>query len=123
MATDAFPPDLAAAQLALHQVCAELSAVLARLPLYAVPTRAWTDSSGHRHPASPGWSEEALATVDALWDRQQELGAFIGGHPAWDSFRGPALIDARTASKHLREATDAVPVPGAGPRAGTAAAA
>lgn len=81
--THDFPEDLAKAQLALHRARTELAALYARLPPHAVPTPAWTDRRGVRRPASPGWSGDQTAVVDALWERQRELAAFIHGHPFW----------------------------------------
>jgi hypothetical protein len=101
-----FPSDLLAGQEELHQVRAELSALLKRLPWSVAPLDAFSDDNGWRkveRPASPGWSEDEQAEVEKLRRREHELAIFISGHRYWSALAGPERVDARTKLKHARE--------------------
>ncbi|KMS73438.1 hypothetical protein ACM01_18265 [Streptomyces viridochromogenes] len=102
-----FPSDLLAGQEELHQVRAELSALLKRLPWSVVPLDAFSDDNGWRkveRPASPGWTEDEQAEVEKLRQREHELAVFISGHRFWSELAGAERVDARTRLKHAHEA-------------------
>ncbi|MFI9080978.1 hypothetical protein ACIGW8_31670 [Streptomyces sioyaensis] len=105
-----FPRDLVAAQLELHRVRSELSALYKRLPWSVVPLPGWTHTKdGGRYyeskrPDSPGWTDEEKQQVNDLRARQMELVTHIFVHDFWASCPDP--VTARSALKH-------VPAPGA----------
>lgn len=102
-----FPSDLLAGQEELHQVRAELSALLKRLPWSVVPLDAFSDDNGWRkieRPASPGWTEDEQAEVEKLRRREHELAVFVSGHRFWSELAGADRVDARTKLKHAHEA-------------------
>lgn len=101
-----FPSDLLAGQEELHQVRAELSALLRRLPWSVVPLDGFSDDNGWRkveRPASPGWTEDEQAEVEKLRRREHELAVFISGHRFWTEITAPDRVTARTTLKHTRE--------------------
>ncbi|MGW6958258.1 hypothetical protein [Streptomyces chartreusis] len=98
-----FPSDLLAGQEELHQVRAELSALLKRLPWSVVPLDGFSDDNGWRkveRPASPGWTEDEQAEVEKLRQREHELAVFVSGHRFWSEMAGSDRVDARTKLKH-----------------------
>ncbi|MFE7272190.1 hypothetical protein [Streptomyces sp. NPDC057623] len=102
-----FPSDLLAGQEELHQVRAELSALLKRLPWSVVPLDAFSDDNGWRkveRPASPGWTEDEQAEVEKLRQREHELAVFVSGHRFWSELTGTERVDARTRLKHAHKA-------------------
>lgn len=106
------PNDLVTAQLELHRVRAELSALYKRLPWSVVPLPGWTHSKeGGRYfesqrPDSPGWTDEEKQQVNDVRARQMELVTHIFVHEFWASCPDP--VAARSALKHVTEA-DAAP--------------
>jgi hypothetical protein len=111
-----FPSDLLDGQTELHQVRAELSALLKRLPWSVEPHDAFSDDNGWRkveRPASPGWSPDEQAYVEKLRRREHELAVFVTTHPFWKAVQGPDVIDARAGLKHAKE-----PPPAPGPVTG-----
>ncbi|MEG3626489.1 hypothetical protein [Streptomyces poriticola] len=106
-ATYDFPSDLLAGQEELHQVRAELSALLKRLPWSVEPRDAFSDDTGWRkveRPASPGWSADEQAEVEKLRRRERELAVFVSTHRYWSEFPGPDGVAARSRLKHVRDA-------------------
>ncbi|MFF4045654.1 hypothetical protein ACFYZ5_03230 [Streptomyces chartreusis] len=104
-----FPSDLLAGQEELHQVRAELSALLKRLPWSVVPLDGFSDDNGWRkveRPASPGWTEDEQAEVEKLRQREHELAVFVSGHRFWSEMAGSDRVDARTKLKHAHGATE-----------------
>lgn len=104
-----FPSDLLAGQEELHQVRAELSALLKRLPWSVVPLDWFSDDNGWRkveRPASPGWTEDEQAEVEKLRQREHELAVFVSGHRFWSEMAGSDRVDARTKLKHAHGATE-----------------
>ncbi|MER5937017.1 hypothetical protein ABT121_06785 [Streptomyces sp. NPDC001928] len=104
-----FPSDLLAGQEELHQVRAELSALLKRLPWSVVPLDGFSDDNGWRkveRPASPGWTEDDQAKVEKLRRREHELAVFVSGHRFWSATAGADRVDARTRLKHVHGAPD-----------------
>ncbi|MFG1669825.1 hypothetical protein [Streptomyces sp. Y7] len=102
-----FPSDLLAGQEELHQVRAELSALLKRLPWSVVPLDGFSDDNGWRkveRPASPGWTEDEQAEVEKLRRREHELAVFISGHRFWSETTATDRVDARTRLKHAHGA-------------------
>ncbi|MFF5478023.1 hypothetical protein ACFY5C_11890 [Streptomyces sp. NPDC012935] len=100
-----FPSDLLAGQEELHQVRAELSALLKRLPWSVVPLDGFSDDSGWRRverPASPGWTQDEQAEVEKLRQRERELAVFVSGHRFWSEITGAERVDARTRLKHAQ---------------------
>ncbi|MFJ4711925.1 hypothetical protein [Streptomyces sp. NPDC088785] len=107
-----FPSDLVAGQEELHQVRAELIALLKRLPWSVEPVDAISDTQGWRRlerPASPGWSEDEQAAVEKLRRRELELAVFVTCHRHWSSLTGADAVHGRARLKHVHE-----PAPGAG---------
>ena len=107
-ATYDFPSDLLAGQEELHQVRAELSALLKRLPWSVEPLDGFSDQGGWRkveRPASPGWTEDEQAQVEKLRRREHELTVFISGHRYWSELAGAERVDARSQLKHAHEAS------------------
>ncbi|MFJ9346098.1 hypothetical protein [Streptomyces sp. NPDC101237] len=107
-ATYDFPSDLLAGQEELHQVRAELSALLKRLPWSVVPLEGFSDGGGWRkveRPASPGWTEDEQAEVEKLRRREHELAVFVSGHRFWAEVTTPDRVHARSRLKHTREET------------------
>ncbi|MGW4873690.1 hypothetical protein [Streptomyces chartreusis] len=104
-----FPSDLLAGQEELHQVRAELSALLKRLPWSVVPLDGFSDDNGWRkveRPASPGWTEDQQAEVEKLRQREHELAVFVSGHRFWSEMAGSDRVDARTKLKHAQGTTE-----------------
>jgi hypothetical protein len=104
-----FPSDLLAGQEELHQVRAELSALLKRLPWSVVPLDGFSDTGGWRkveRPASPGWTADEQAEVEKLRRREHELAVFVSGHRFWAEVTGADRVDARTRLKHAHNSTD-----------------
>jgi hypothetical protein len=101
-----FPSDLLAGQEELHQVRADLTALLKRLPWSVEPVDGFSDDAGWRkveRPASPGWSEDEQAEVEKLRQRERELAVFVTTHRYWSQFTGPDRVAARSCLKHARE--------------------
>ena len=101
-----FPSDLLAGQEELHQVRAELSALLKRLPWSVEPLDGFSDTGGWRkveRPASPGWTADEQAEVEKLRRREHELAVFVSGHRYWAEVTGADRVDARTRLKHAHE--------------------
>jgi hypothetical protein len=102
-ATYDFPSDLLAGQEELHQVRAELSALLKRLPWSVEPLDGFSDDNGWRkveRPASPGWTEDEQAEVEKLRRREHELAVFVSTHRYWAELTGSDRVHARSALKH-----------------------
>jgi hypothetical protein len=102
-----FPSDLLTAQEELHQVRAELSVLLKRLPWSVEPLDGFSDDNGWRkveRPASPGWTADEQAEVEKLRQREHELAVFVSTHRHWDRFTGADRVDARTGLKHAHDA-------------------
>ncbi|MFJ2604802.1 hypothetical protein ACIQOU_25990 [Streptomyces sp. NPDC091279] len=98
-----FPSDLRAGQEELHQVRAELSALLKRLPWSVAPLDGFSDTGGWRkveRPASPGWSDDEQAEVEKLRRREHELAVFISTHRFWSEVAAQQRVDARSSLKH-----------------------
>ncbi|MER5386064.1 hypothetical protein ABT040_38445 [Streptomyces sp. NPDC002688] len=105
-ATYDFPSDLLAGQEELHQVRAELLALLKRLPWSVEPLDGFSDTGGWRkveRPASPGWTDDEQAEVEKLRQRERELAVFVSGHRFWSEVTPPEKVDARMRLKHARE--------------------
>ncbi|MFF5011862.1 hypothetical protein [Streptomyces sp. NPDC001165] len=103
-----FPSDLLAGQEELHQVRAELSALLKRLPWSVEPRDGFSDDSGWRkveRPASPGWTADEQAEVEKLRRREHELAVFVSGHRFWSEVTAAERVEARTKLKHAHEET------------------
>jgi hypothetical protein len=101
-----FPSDLLAGQEELHQVRAELSALLKRLPWSVEPLDGFSDTGGWRkveRPASPGWTPDEQAEVEKLRRREHELAVFVTTHRFWTEVTTDDRVDARTRLKHARE--------------------
>ncbi|WP_405737622.1 hypothetical protein OG885_31280 [Streptomyces sp. NBC_00028] len=101
-----FPSDLLAGQEELHQVRAELSALLKRLPWSVEPLDGFSDTAGWRkveRPASPGWTPDEQAEVEKLRQREHELAVFISGHRFWAEVATGDRVDARTNLKHAQD--------------------
>ncbi|MGW0880513.1 hypothetical protein [Streptomyces sp. NPDC002671] len=101
-----FPSDLRAGQEELHQVRAELSALLKRLPWSVAPMDAFTDDTSWRRverPASPGWTEDEQAEVEKLRQREHELAVFVSGHRYWAEVAAADRVEARMRLKHAHE--------------------
>ena len=106
-----FPSDLLAGQEELHQVRAELSALLKRLPWSVEPLDGSSDDGGWRkveRPASPGWTADEQAEVEKLRRREHELAVFVSTHRYWTDLTGPDRVDARSSLKHADEAREGV---------------
>ncbi|MGW7258451.1 hypothetical protein [Streptomyces sp. NPDC054834] len=105
-ATYDFPSDLLAGQEELHQVRAELSALLKRLPWSVEPLDGFSDEGGWRkveRPASPGWTADEQAEVEKLRQREHELAVFVSGHRFWSEVAASDRVDARMKLKHANE--------------------
>ncbi|POX53731.1 hypothetical protein C3489_14835 [Streptomyces sp. Ru71] len=101
-----FPSDLLAGQEELHQVRAELSALLKRLPWSVEPLDAFSDDNGWRkleRPASPGWTADEQAEVEKLRRREHELAVFVTTHRFWSEIAPENRMDARSRLKHAHE--------------------
>ncbi|MDI3419899.1 hypothetical protein [Streptomyces luteolus] len=112
-----FPEDLLAGQEELHQVRAELLALLKRLPWSVTPLDGFSDIAGWRkveRPASPGWSADEQAEVEKLRQRERELAVFVTCHRFWSTFTGPELVDGRMRLKHIRDEPGEAAAAGAG---------
>ncbi|MFF9042855.1 hypothetical protein [Streptomyces parvulus] len=110
-----FPSDLLAGQEELHQVRAELTALLKRLPWSVEPLDGFSDDTGWRkieRPASPGWSEDEQAEVEKLRRRERELAVFVSTHRYWSEMTGPDQVDARSKLKHAHDTGLPDPRPG-----------
>ncbi|MFD5907730.1 hypothetical protein ACFWHL_03330 [Streptomyces massasporeus] len=106
-----FPSDLLAGQEELHQVRAELSALLKRLPWSVEPLDGFSDDNGWRkveRPASPGWTADEQAEVEKLRQREHELAVFVSTHRYWSELTGSERVAARSQLKHTRH-THGVP--------------
>ncbi|MET8813003.1 hypothetical protein ABZW47_13450 [Streptomyces sp. NPDC004549] len=104
--TPEFPSDLLAGQAELHQVRAELSALLKRLPWSVEPLNGFSDDLGWRkieRPASPGWTPDEQAEVEKLRRREHELAVFVSGHRFWSETTAADRVDARSKLKHAEE--------------------
>ncbi|MEV6841208.1 hypothetical protein AB0N17_43205 [Streptomyces sp. NPDC051133] len=104
--TYGFPSDLLAGQEELHQVRAELSALLKRLPWSVEPMDGFSDDTGWRkveRPASPGWTADEQAEVEKLRRREHELAVFVSTHRFWAEVAAPDRVEARTKLKHAHE--------------------
>ncbi|MFI9391793.1 hypothetical protein [Streptomyces bauhiniae] len=105
-ASHEFPSDLLAGQEELHQIRAELSALLKRLPWSVVPLDGFTDDTGWRkieRPASPGWTADEQAEVEKLRRREHELAVFITGHRYWTEVAPEDRVQARSKLKHAHD--------------------
>ncbi|OLZ69434.1 hypothetical protein AV521_18100 [Streptomyces sp. IMTB 2501] len=101
-----FPSDLLAGQEELHQVRAELSALLKRLPWSVQPMDGFSDDTGWRRverPASPGWTADEQAEVEKLRRREHELAVFVSTHRFWAEVAAADRMEARTRLKHAQE--------------------
>ncbi|MFI1568292.1 hypothetical protein ACH4ZX_35630 [Streptomyces sp. NPDC020490] len=101
-----FPSDLLAGQEELHQVRAELSALLKRLPWSVEPLDGFSDGGGWRkveRPASPGWSADEQAEVEKLRQREHELAVFVTTHRFWADVAAAERVETRTRLKHAHE--------------------
>ncbi|MFG2131644.1 hypothetical protein ACGFNV_28020 [Streptomyces sp. NPDC048751] len=101
-----FPSDLRAGQEELHQVRAELSALLKRLPWSVEPLDAFSDDNGWRkveRPASPGWTADEQAEVEKLRQREHELAVFVSCHRFWSEITAADRVEARMRLKHAHE--------------------
>ncbi|MEU2714862.1 hypothetical protein [Streptomyces sp. NPDC007205] len=101
-----FPSDLLAGQEELHQVRAELSALLKRLPWSVEPLDGFSDDNGWRkveRPASPGWTADEQAEVEKLRRREHELAVFVSTHRFWAEIAAADRVEARTQLKHAHE--------------------
>jgi hypothetical protein len=101
-----FPSDLLAGQEELHQVRAELSALLKRLPWSVEPMDGFSDDTGWRkveRPASPGWTADEQAEVEKLRRREHELAVFVTTHRFWAEVAAADRADARSRLKHAHE--------------------
>ncbi|TVL87786.1 hypothetical protein [Streptomyces sp. SAJ15] len=102
-----FPDALRDAQLQLHQVRAELSALLSSLPWSVEPHDGWSDPADRwgrsERPASPGWTDEEKQAVAALRGREKELTVAVVCDPLWNKLTGSDLVEARMAIKHAHE--------------------
>jgi hypothetical protein len=98
-----FPSDLLAGQEELHQVRAELSALLRRLPWSVEPMDGFSDDAGWRkieRPASPGWTSDEQAEVEKLRRREHELAVFVSGHRFWAEVTAADRVESRMKLKH-----------------------
>ncbi|MFG2607725.1 hypothetical protein ACGFT2_29900 [Streptomyces sp. NPDC048514] len=103
-----FPSDLLAGQEELHQVRAELSALLKRLPWSVEPSEGFSDDTGWRRserPASPGWTAGEQAEVEKLRRREHELAVFVSTHRFWAEVAVADRMEARSRLKHVHEET------------------
>ena len=107
-ATHDFPSDLLAAQEELHQVRAELLALLKRLPWSVQPSDGLHDDRGWRRverPATPGWSPDEQAQVEKLRERERELAVFVSCHRYWSELPPQDRVEARSQLKHVHDET------------------
>ncbi|MFC4502273.1 MULTISPECIES: hypothetical protein [Streptomyces] len=98
-----FPSDLRAGQEELHQVRAELSVLLKRLPWSVEPLDGFSDEAAWRkveRPASPGWTADEQAEVEKLRRREHELAVFVSCHRFWSEVAAEDRVEARTRLKH-----------------------
>ncbi|MEU9291386.1 hypothetical protein AB0D57_43900 [Streptomyces sp. NPDC048275] len=105
-ATYDFPSDLLAGQEELHQVRAELLALLKRLPWSVEPLDGFSDTGGWRkveRPASPGWTADEQAEVEKLRQRERELAVFVTCHRFWSEVAPAETVEARARLKHTHE--------------------
>ncbi|MFF4754023.1 hypothetical protein ACWD5R_21275 [Streptomyces sp. NPDC002514] len=101
-----FPSDLLAGQEELHQVRAELSALLKRLPWSVEPLDGFSDDQSWRkveRAASPGWTDDEQAEVEKLRQREHELAVFVSTHRFWAEIAAAERVDARMGLKHAHE--------------------
>ncbi|MEU8586797.1 hypothetical protein AB0C59_07275 [Streptomyces sp. NPDC048664] len=104
-ATHDFPSDLLAGQEELHQVRAELLALLKRLPWSVEPLEGFSDDTGWRkveRPASPGWTKGEQAEVEKLRQRERELAVFISCHRFWEDVTADRTVDTRMRLKRTQ---------------------
>ncbi|MBK6017523.1 hypothetical protein [Streptomyces sp. MBT53] len=105
-----FPSDLLAGQEELHQVRAELTTLLKRLPWSVEPLDGFSDTGGWRkveRPASPGWTPDEQAEVEKLRQREHELAVFVSGHRFWTEVTATDRVESRMKLKHAHEAPPA----------------
>ncbi|MEU8994105.1 hypothetical protein AB0C95_04660 [Streptomyces caniferus] len=102
-----FPQDLLDAQLELHRVRAELSAVYEQLPWSAEPLPGWTHAKENgrafasSRPDSPGYTDEEKKLVEELRARRLELATTVFTHPFWATCDD--AVTARSALKHTHK--------------------
>jgi hypothetical protein len=111
-ATHDFPSDLLAGQEELHQVRAELLALLKQLPWSVEPSDGFSDDNGWRkveRPATPGWTQDEQAQVEKLRERERELAVFVSSHRYWSDVPVDDRVDARMALKHAHESPPSAP--------------
>ncbi|MFE2132637.1 hypothetical protein ACFW9X_05255 [Streptomyces sp. NPDC059466] len=104
-ATKHIPTDPLPGQEELHQVRAELLALLKRLPWSVEPLDGFSDDRGWRQverPASPGWTADEQAEVEKLRQRERELAVFVTCHRFWSEVAPPETVDARARLKHAQ---------------------
>ncbi|MFI7384953.1 hypothetical protein [Streptomyces sp. NPDC049813] len=104
-----FPSDLRAGQEELHQIRAELLALLKRLPWSVTPHEAISDTQGWRkleRPASPGWTDDEQAEVEKLRRRELELSVFVTCHRYWTNLSGPDTVRGRARLKGVHRADE-----------------
>jgi hypothetical protein len=102
--TPDFPSDLLAGQEELHQIRAELLALLKRLPWSVEPLDGFRDDDGWRRverAASPGWTEDEQAEVEKLRCRERELAVFVSTHRYWGDVAAAERVDARMRLKRV----------------------
>lgn len=102
MTASAFPDDLRAAQVRLHQVTAELMAFGRTLPWSVEPHEGWPGREHSRtgevtggRPPSPGWTDEQKATVARFRRECLTLSETVATHPYWQSLTGEHLVKQR----------------------------
>ncbi|MFD5255277.1 nucleic acid-binding protein [Streptomyces bobili] len=104
--TYGYSGNLIAAQQALTQVRADLTALYKRLPYSVEPMEGRQRPGGYwlttsrAYPDSPGWSEQEQQGVAALRERERDLTAVILTHALWNDVAGPERLDARSQLKH-----------------------
>lgn len=101
-----FPSDLRAGQEELHQVRAELSALLKRLPWSVEPLDGFSDDGGWRkveRPASPAGPPTNRPRWRSSMRREHELAVFVSGHRFWAETGPTDRVEARMRLKHTHE--------------------
>ena len=102
-----FPSDLRAGQEELHQVRAELSALLKRLPWSVEPLDGFSDDRRLAQggaPRLPGWTADEQAEVEKLRRREHELAVFVTSHRFWAEVAAADRVDARDPEARAAEA-------------------
>ncbi|MEU4499238.1 hypothetical protein AB0F96_38775 [Streptomyces sp. NPDC023998] len=106
MADYDFPRDLRDAQLCLHHVRAEYSALCRTLPWSVEPAEGW---SGDKQlyseylgtmPDSPGYTEQQKAEEARLRRRVLDLSIAVSTHPYWATVVAETVVEQRMALKH-----------------------